>query len=104
MATVHAVLSRIKGRAYTGATMPVVDAQTITSKTVTSTGTSAEVSGISASDTDQFWSITVTGGNVYAAFGATATAGANNGWLLIDGTTRDFSPNAAGEKLFIKDA
>jgi hypothetical protein len=103
MATVHVTLSRVKGRASTGSTMPVQDSVEISADTMTSSGTSAQ-SSITAPDLDCFWSVTVTGGNVYVKFGANPTAVADAGYLLLDGDTRDFSPCAVSEKLAIKDA
>ena len=103
MATVHIVLSNVQSRALTGSTMPVADSVPTSVDTMTSTGTSAP-SSITAAATGAFWSITATGGNVYAKFGSNPTAVADEGWLILDGQTRDFAVTAASEKVAIKDA
>lgn len=103
MATVHIVLSKVQGLALTGVTMPVANSVPLYSDTKTSSVTSQQ-SDITAPDTNAFWSITATGGNVYVKFGSNPTAVTDEGWLILDGQTRDFAVSAASEKVAIKDA
>lgn len=103
MATVHIVLSKVQGRALTGSTMPVADSVPLFSDTMTSSGTSAQ-SSITAPDTNGFWSITAKDGSVFVKFGSNPTAVTDEGWLILDGQTRDFAVSAASEKVAIKDA
>lgn len=103
MATVHVTLSRVKGRASTGSTMPVRDSVELFADTMTSSATSAQ-SAITAPDLDCFWNVTVTGGNVWVKFGPNPTAGSGAGHLLLGGSYPDFSPITVGEKIAIKDA
>lgn len=105
MATVHAVLARVKGRANTGSTMPVIDAVPISAKTATTTSSWVEVSSITAPDLDCFWDITEIAGAVCRVFfGDSAPSGNDVGHAIPAGGFKHFSPNAIGEKLFIKDA
>lgn len=102
MATVHITLSSVQSRATTGMTMPVVDSVPTATDTMTSSGSSAQ-SSITAA-LGGFWSITATGGNVFAKFGSNPTAVTDEGWLILDGQTRDFAVSVASEKVAIKDA
>lgn len=105
MATVHVVLAGASGRSSTGSTMPVMNSVETSADTLTSSGTSAQADFNAGTDWQHlFWSITATGGNVYAAFGADPAAAAESGWLILDGQTREFAVSAASEKVAIKDA
>ncbi|MDP3853612.1 hypothetical protein [Phenylobacterium sp.] len=104
MATVHVVLARVNGRADTGATMPIPMSQSTADETVTSTVNSVAVPGL-AGELGQCWSLTVTGGNIWARFSSSGDdAGVDVGWLILDGQTREFAVTVAGESLEIKDA
>ncbi len=106
-ATVHIVLSAVPNRDRTVGVftvpMPVALSVPLFSDTKTSSGTSAQ-SDITAPDANSFWSVTVTGGNVFVKFGSNPTAASDDGWLILDGQTRDFAVSAASEKVAIKDA
>ena len=102
MSTVHVTLSSIGNKAQTGTTMPVVNSISSGADTLTSSASSAQSS--LTGEVGQFWSVTVTGGNVWGKFGTDPTAASDHGHLLIDSTTRDFAVTVAGEKLAIKDA
>lgn len=103
MATVHVVLTGVQGRVSTGAVMPVCNSQPIAVNTMTSSGTSAE-SGIAGAEVGNFWNVTATGGNVYVKAGGNPTAATENGYLVLDGQTRDFAVTVAGEELAVVDA
>lgn len=108
MATVHITVGQVTGVSTAGASMPVARSVPISADTMTSSGTSAQ-SSITASTGSlsrqaAFWSITVTGGNVFVAFGPDPTAASDTGHLLIDGTTRDFAVTASSEKIAVIDA
>lgn len=51
----------------------------------------------------QVWTVTVAGSNVWVMFGENPTAVAGEGFLIIDGTTRDFGC-VAGDKIAVIDA
>ncbi|MDO8800040.1 hypothetical protein [Phenylobacterium sp.] len=105
-ATVHITLAR-SGRdtrtEIARPARPVHDSVPIASDEMTASGTSAK-STIVTTDTAAFWSVTVTGGNILAKFGSDPTAAAGEGWLLLDGQTRDFGVSAVGETIAIKTA
>lgn len=104
MATVHIALCNVTANArIVTSTMPVPESVTVGSDTITSSGTSQQ-SSVVASRVGQFWTVAVTGGNVYVCFGADPTAATDAGHLLLDGQTRAFSVTAASEKVAIKDA
>ena len=103
MATVHVVLCKVQGR-NRRTILPVPDSVPLGAKTATSSGSSAEVDVGVKGQPGQFWSVTVTGGNIYARFGANPTAVTDEGWLILDGQTREFAVCAAGEEIAIKDA
>ena len=104
MAVVHVTLSRVKGRAVTGVTMPVIDSVPIQAKTATSTATWAEVTAFPVPDLDCFWGITcISAGPVRVFFGASAPTGNDVGYVVPEGSDRQFSPVSTGNKLFIKD-
>lgn len=105
MATVHVVLAGASGRSATGATMPVPNSVPISADTMTSTASSAKADFTAgASWQGLFWSITATGGNVYVRFGDDPVAAAEDGWLVLDGQTRDFAVTGPSETCAIKDA
>lgn len=102
MATVHVVLSRVRSRGDTGGTLPVLESVPSGVDTVTSSGTSA-LSSLTAGDAD-VWNVTASGGAVWLKFGpGTPVAAADDGWLLLDGQSRDFAASTDAEKLAIKD-
>jgi len=105
MATVHVVLAGASGRSATGATMPVPNSVPTGVDTMTSSASSAQANFNAGSRWEGlFWSITATGGNVYVAFGSDPTAVTDEGWLILDGQTREFAVSAASETVAIKDA
>lgn len=98
MATLHIVLARVAGRAQTGSTLPIPGSVPAGSDTVTPSGASA-VSSLEAADRD-VWTVTAMGGSAWLKFGTgTPVAASDNGWLIIDGQTRDFAAGVAGEKI-----
>ena len=103
MATIHVTLTRVKGKAKTGAPMPVVTSVEILAETVTSGAVSAQAT-IVPTDTDMFWNVTARTGDVWVKFGANPTAVSGAGHLVLTGQPRDFAVTFAGEKLAIKDA
>jgi hypothetical protein len=106
MATVHLVLANVGARGDTGAALPVFDSAPIAVDTVTSSASSA-LAGLTATGPDrgEVWHITAMGGNVWVNFGAgTPVAGADAGWLVLDGQPMDFAVSVAGEKVALKDA
>lgn len=106
MATVHVVLANVGARGDTGAALPVFDAAPIAVDTLTSSGTS-QLSEITATGPrrGEVWHITPMGGSVWVNIGAgTPVAGAEAGWLVLDGQPMDFAVSVAGEKVAIKDA
>jgi len=106
MATVHVVLAQASGRSSTGATQPVIDSVPVNADTLTSSASSAKIDFAAPASGWQglFWSITASGGNVYARFGSDPTAVTDEGWLILDGQTREFAVSAASETVAIKDA
>ncbi len=98
MATLHINLCRVAGRADTGMTLPVPSSIAAGADTVTPSGTSA-VSSLEASARD-VWTVTAMGGNAWLKFGTgTPLAASDDGWLILDGQTRDFAAMTAGEKI-----
>lgn len=111
MATVSIKLVRCSGKASTGlldgasAFMPVPESIPQEEEEITSAGTH-EVTTIasSANYIYEFWDITVSGGAVRMVAGTTPEATDSTGWLLLDGSNRQFSVSVASEKLSIIDA
>lgn len=107
MATVHITLGQVTGVSTSGASMPVEPSVPIAADTMTSSGTSAQsnITATTSALTHQaaVWTVTATGGNVWAAFGANPTAAAEAGHLILDGQTRNLSVSANAEKIAIKD-
>lgn len=108
MATVHITLARTRRRmtsqsSWDGLTLPVADSVPIAAATASSSGVST-ASAIAAPDVNAFWSVTATGGNVFVQFGGAPIAASGQGWLILDGQTRDFGVSAIGEKIAVKDA
>ena len=97
MATVHVTVNDAYIR------NPVIASQPADVATATSTGTSAEVTGVVGLAT-KIWQLTVTGGNIWVAFGSNPTAVSGAGHLILDGETREFSCAYDGEEVAIKDA
>lgn len=106
MATVHVVLANVGSRGDTGAALPVFDSAPVGVDTVTSSASSAAASvTASGPGRGEVWHITPSGGDVWVNFGAgTPVAGADAGWLVLDGQPMDFAVSVAGEKVAIKDA
>lgn len=106
MATVHVVLAQASGRSSTGATQPVINSVEYAADTMEPSATSAQSAAVAPASgwENLFWSITASGGNVYAQFGSDPTAMAKTGWLILDGQTREFAVSAARETVAIKDA
>ncbi len=103
MATLHVVLSRVVSRADTGATLPTPESVEVDADTVTPSGTS-QLSSLTAADQD-VWIVTAMGGSAWLKFGAgEPVAASDDGWLIVDGQTRDFAASAAAEKLAYKTA
>lgn len=102
MATVHVTLGRVSARAETGSTLPLLSSTPRTAETLVSAAASA--SGALVAQAGEIWSITVTGGNVFGAFGSAPVAASGAGRLLLDGQTRDFAVAAAGEKFAVINA
>jgi hypothetical protein len=106
MATVAITLSAVSNKARSGlnAIVPIQDAEPYASAFATSSATSQQAA-ISpfAGEADQFWTITATGGDVWAAFGEDPVAAPGNQWLIASGTTREFAAKS-GQVLAIIDA
>lgn len=105
MATVHVALSRVtpNSRAQTGSTMPVSDSVEIAADTMTPAGTSAQSSVVADSaNTGLVWTVVATGGSAWVAFGPDPIAGADVGWLLLDGGTLDKAVSGPSEKCAVK--
>ena len=100
MATVSVTLARVRGDVNRPIPRSVPDE---TATTITTSGTSQQAS-ITADDLGEVWVITTSGGNVWAAFGSDPTATAGTHWLLLAGTTREFSVSAVSEKVAVVNA
>jgi hypothetical protein len=98
MARLAIALARVRNGAGSGGTMPVPLSQPDASELLNTTSTSAQ-SVMSATRTDQYWIVTAVDGNVWVNFGTNPTAVAGTGWLIVNGTTREFSVTAAPGKL-----
>lgn len=106
MATVHIVLTQVKALSEDGNGVAVPASQEKLADTMTSTTTSVKAA-IAADYTDavdDFWTITVAGGNAWVKFGLDPTAASDTGYLLVDGQTRDFSVSQLGETVAVKTA
>lgn len=104
-ATVHVVLSAVRTRNNTAnEPMPVPLSVPVEAETLTSAAT-ATPSAIIAGSVEQFWMVTVKGGDVWGAFGAgSITNTAPKRQLLLAGTRGDFAVSAAGEHFACWDA
>ncbi len=70
---------------------------------ITTSGTSQQSSNsVQTADDNEYWVITVSGGDVWVKFGASPTAAAGDEWLINDGQTREFKARA-GDKMAVKD-
>ncbi len=97
MATVSVV------RAYRASEgVPVLRAEVVASAVATSGVTSQQVGG-TAGNNDEYWSVTSSGGAIWAAFGANPTAAVGDDWLILAGATREWEAST-GQKLAIIDA
>lgn len=104
--TVHVNLFQVSTRAADNRQIAgVPPSAVIDAATATATASSAEIPGI-VGQRGQVWSITVTGGNVWIKSGVTGstTAASGDGWLMLDGQTRELGVSAADEVLAIKTA
>ncbi len=106
MATVHVVLAGASGRSVTGATMPVLNSVAEGVQTMTSSGTSAQSTVVAPAEGWEglSWEVTVSGGNIFGAFGDDPTAASGAGVFITDGQTRNFAVSGPSEKFAIKDA
>lgn len=89
---------------------PIIAAVPISKQRIDVTATS-QVSTISAppllidrSASIVVCTITATGGDIWAAFGANPTASQGNDWLITAGTTRDFGLVSGGIKVAVINA
>lgn len=103
MATVHVEMARVRGRALTGSTMPVTDSVALASASQSSSSTWT-ASTVVAPDTNAFWTVVASGGDVLVRFDADPVNNGGNGRRVNAGMSRDFAVTAAGEKIAIKDA
>jgi hypothetical protein len=103
MARLAIALDRVRNGAMSSGTMPVPTSITDASELLNTTAASAQ-SVMTASQTSQYWIVTALDGNVWVNFGPNPTAVAGSGWLIVNGTTREFSVSAANEKLAAVDA
>lgn len=99
MATVHVTLGRVGARAETGSTLPILPGAPRAAETLASAGVSAPAGLVAQAG--EVWSLTVTGGDVFVAFGPNPVAASGAGRLLLAGQTRDFAVSAAGEKVAV---
>jgi len=83
--------------------MPVASSITDASELLNTTTTSAQ-SVMTATRLNQYWIVTAIDGNVWINFGTNPTAVAGSGWLVVNGTTREFSVTGLPEKLAAIDA
>lgn len=112
MATVHICIAQVTGRSVNAASMPVPASQPLAVDTMTSSATSTVSTATTGSgliDKSAFWSVTASGGKIWVRFGpgapaAVPVAAADDGWLILDGQTREFAVGAVGEVIAIKDA
>lgn len=111
MATVHICIAQVTGRSVNAASMPVPASQPIAVDTMTSSATSTVSTATTVAgliDKTAFWSVTASGGKIWAKFGQPTptppVAVADDGWLILDGQTREFAVGAPGEVIAIKDA
>jgi hypothetical protein len=104
MASVHIVLGSCRIGSRAGITR-IPEAVPVLKQTITSSGASQASTTAAPADHEgeRFWSITVSGGPVWVAFGEFPVASAGNDWLLLDGATREFAA-AAGQKVAVIDA
>ncbi|MCA0000967.1 MULTISPECIES: hypothetical protein [unclassified Mesorhizobium] len=106
MATVAITLGSIAQRTYNDA--PVYASVALGSQALASSGASQQSTVVSAAPdlidkTFPVWSITASGGKVWVKFGANPTASAGDGWLILDGQTRDFGAAMTAEKVAVID-
>jgi len=95
MATVHVTVNDAYIR------NPVIGSQPLDVATaVNADGLVAGVVGVK----DKIWQVTVTGGNIWVAFGSGPAVGNGAGHLVLDGQTREFICATDGEEIAIKDA
>lgn len=84
-----------------GEDVPVLRSAPRTSEAITSSGTSQQASAVAT--VDEYWTIAVSGGAVWVAFGADPTAAAGDDYLLPDGAIMSFEA-AVGDKAAVIDA
>lgn len=100
MAKVHINLARSGSRADTGSTLQLANAGPVVAKTIESSGVSQDP-GLVA-EAGQIWTVTVSGGPIWATFANAPVAQADAGWMLGDGETRSFAA-AAGQRIAVRD-
>lgn len=81
--------------------VPVVDGDAHSAFDITTTG-SSQASGTAAAK-DGIAQLTITGGDVYVKFGKNPSVTSGTGFLMLDGSTRDFGVRA-GYKVAVIDA
>lgn len=96
-----ATLNVVFGRAMDGPAQ-VISGVGVSSQSIT-TSASSQASTVSAGN-NQVCELTVSGGNVWVAFGASPTASAGTSFLLVDGQTRHFGHLPAGTKVAVINA
>jgi hypothetical protein len=71
---------------------------------ITTSGTSQQSSNsVPAADDNEYWIITVSGGDLWVKFGADPTAAAGDEWLVTDGQTREWKA-LSGDKVAVINA
>jgi hypothetical protein len=98
MARLMIALDRVRNGAGSGGTMPVPSSIPDVAELLNTTTTSAQATA-TAANTQQYWIVTAVDGNVWINFGTNPTAASGSGWLVINGTTREFSVTVTGEKI-----
>lgn len=105
MSTVHITLNAAQARDANGTGLPIVNSRPLDAETVTSSGASAEVTGI-VGQAGKVWQVVSTG-NLHVQFspagGSDTTAGADIGHLVLAGERFDCLCQSDGERVFIKD-
>lgn len=99
---VHVSLGKVRGQTPDFEYIPVRDAKTRASKTLTSTGSSV-VEATLVAEANEIWTVAPRTGDVWVAFGDSPDAAADPRELVLACQPRDFGA-AAGQKIAIKDA
>lgn len=68
---------------------------------ITTSGASQQSSNsVAAADANEYWIVSVSGGDVWVKFAASPVAAAGDDWLINDGQTREFKA-LAGDKMAV---